>query len=82
VDDLNALILKSATIDAFLYGLITTNSFDKQAEQMLSRFEIARVPFQNLLVRLRAWFGRLGQALPAALNSVGSARAHAFMLLE
>lgn len=82
VDDLNALILKSATIDAFLYGLITTNSFDKQAEQMLSRFEIARVPFQNLLVRLRAWFGRLGTALPAALKAPGSAREHAFILLE
>ena len=82
VDDLNALILKSATIDAFLYGLITTNSFDKQAEQMLSRFEIARVPFQNLLVRLRAWFGRLGTALPAALKAPGSARDHAFILLE
>ncbi len=73
VDDLNALILKTATIDAYLYGLITTNSFDKQAEQTLSRFEIARVPFQNLLVRLRAWFGRLGKALPEALTTPGSA---------
>ena len=82
VDDLNALILKSATIDAFLYGLITTNSFDKQAEQTQSRFEIARVPFQNLLVRLRAWFGRFGAALPAALNAFGSAREHTFILLE
>ena len=82
VDDLNALILKSATIDAYLYGLITTNSFDKQAEQTLSRFEIARVPFQNLLVRLRAWYGRLGAALPAALSAEGSAKEHAFTLLE
>ena len=82
VDDLNALILKSGTIDAYLYGLITTDSFDKKAEQMMSRFEIARVPFQNLLVRLRAWFGRLGRALPEALQAPGSASEHAFILLE
>ncbi len=82
VEDLNALILKSGTIDAYLYGLITTDSFDKKAEQMQSRFEIARVPFQNLLVRLRAWFGRLGRALPEALQAPGSASEHAFILLE
>ncbi|MGV8049974.1 MAG: M3 family oligoendopeptidase [Anaerolineaceae bacterium] len=79
---LNILETKIGTLDAYLYGIITTNSFDKQAEQLYSRFEIEQLPFQNLQVRLRAWLGKVSAELPAALQSPGKAKDHAFFLLE
>ncbi|HBG60110.1 MAG TPA: hypothetical protein DDW97_04955 [Anaerolineaceae bacterium] len=82
VDELNTLLEKAYTIGAYLYLNISTNSFDKQAEQMLSRFQIDMVPLENLLVQLRKWLGEVQEALPAALHHPGSANQHAFFLLE
>jgi oligoendopeptidase F len=82
VDRLNAFMLKTDTMGAYLHGLITTNSFDKVAEQTQSRFEIEILPFNNLKLQVRKWLGSLGQALPQALQLPGTAQAHAFYLLE
>jgi len=82
VDRLNAFMLKNDTMGAYLHALTTTNSFDKAAEQMQSRFEIEVLPFNNLRLQIRKWLGGLGKALPDALLSPGSAQEHAFYLLE
>ena len=82
VDRLNAFMLKTDTMGAYLHALITTNSFDKAAEQMQSRFEIETLPFNNLKLQLRKWLGSLGEALPQALQLPGSAQEHTFYLLE
>ena len=82
VNNLNALIEKSSTIGSFLYLNISTNSFDKRAEQLLSRFQIAMVPLDNLMVKLRQWLGQVQAALPAALQLPGSASQHTFFLQE
>jgi oligoendopeptidase F len=82
VDELNTLLEKAYTIGAYLYLNISTNSFDKQAEQMLSRFQIDMVPLENLLVQAAQWLGKVHGALPAALQHPGSANQHAFFLLE
>jgi pepF/M3 family oligoendopeptidase len=82
VDELNTLLEKTYTIGSYLYLNISTNSFDKQAEQLLSRFQIDMVPLDNLLVQLRKWLGQVQRALPAALQQPGSAKQHAFFLLE
>ncbi|HAE85068.1 MAG TPA: oligoendopeptidase F [Anaerolineaceae bacterium] len=82
VDELNAALEKSSTIGAFLFLNTSTNSFDKQAEQMLSRFQIDMVPLENLIVQVRKWLGRVQEVLPAALQHPGSASQHAFFLLE
>ena len=82
IDELNTLLEKASTIGSFLFLNISTNSFDKQAEQLLSRFQIDMVPLDNLLVQLRKWLGKVQRALPEALQQPGSANQHAFFLLE
>ncbi len=82
VELFNAFMLKTDTMGAYLHALITTNSFDKAAEQMQSRFEIEVIPFSNLRLQIRKWLGTLGETLPKALHLPGSAREHQFYLLE
>lgn len=82
VDQLNAILLKASTIGSYLYGLVTTNSFDKAAEQIMSKVQIDRLPLDNLLVRVRKWFGSVRGQLDAALEFDGSAKEHRFYILE
>lgn len=82
VDQMNAISLIGHTIAAYLYGLTSTNSFDKAAEQLQSKFFIDMLPFSNLTVRVGAWLGKIADQLPAALELPGSAREHAFILRE
>ena len=82
VDQLNAILLKSGTIGSYLYGLVTTNSFDKAAEQLMSRVQIDQLPLDNLLVRMRKWFGSVRGQLASALEFDGSAKGHRFYILE
>lgn len=81
-DRLNALLITSRTIGSYLNGLTSTDSYDKQAEQLMSRFRIEQLPMNQLFIKLRAWLGALGEALPAALELPGSAKDSAFYLLE
>jgi oligoendopeptidase F len=82
VDQLNEILLKSGTIGSYLYGLVTTNSFDKVAEQLMSKVQIDRLPLDNLLVRVRKWFGSVRGQLGAVLEIEGSAKEHRFYILE
>ncbi len=78
----NALELKAGKIFAFLGAIISTDSFNKAAEQLHSRMAIAMLPLQDLSVRISAWLGALGDRLDKALEIPGAAHEHAFRLLE
>lgn len=82
VDSLNALLVKASTIGSYLYAITSTDSFDKAAEQLQSKFHIGLLPLQNLNTRIVAWLGKIADQLPAALELPGSARDHAFILRE
>lgn len=82
VDDLNALFLKTNTIRAYLNGFISTDSYNKDAMRMNSRFDISMLQINILTTRITAWLGKIKPAMPAALEIEGSARQHAFALLE
>ena len=82
VDLTNTIDTRAGTIGAFLYALTSTDSFDKAAEQLQSKFEIGLLPLRNLNVRIAAWLGSVADQLPAALAIPGSAHEHAFILLE
>ncbi len=82
VDRLNQILTTSSTIGAYLYGLTSTDSFDKDAEQFMSRFQISQLPLQNFWVRIQQWLGQLGSRLDAALALPGAAQDHAFFLRE
>jgi len=82
VENANALELKAGKIFAFLGAIISTDSFNKAAEQLHSRLAIAMLPLHDLSVRIQAWLGALGERLEKALEIPGAAHDHAFRLLE
>ena len=82
VENANALDLKAGKIFAFLGAIISTDSFNKAAEQLHSRMAIAMLPLHDLSVRIKAWLGALGDRLDKALEIPGVAHDHAFRLLE
>ncbi len=82
VEEANALELKAGKIFAFLGAIISTDSFNKAAEQLHSKMAIAMLPLHDLSVRIKAWLGALGDRLDKALEIPGIAHDHAFRLLE
>lgn len=82
VDRLNALYLKVGTIKAYLNSFITTDSFNKEALRLNSQFEILTVPFENSVMKIKTWLGKIDVALPEVLKIDGSAKAHAFFIGE
>ena len=82
VEEANALELKAGKIFSFLGAIISTDSFNKAAEQLHSRMAIAMLPLHDLSVRINAWLGALGNRLDKALEIPGAAHEHAFRLLE
>ncbi len=82
VEKLNLIFTNAGTIGAFLSGIITTDSYDKKAEQLQSQFRISMLPLRNLEVRVSAWLGKMSDQLTDALQVPGAAKEHAFALLE
>lgn len=82
VEEANALELLAGKIFSFLGAIISTDSFNKAAEQLHSKMAIAMLPLHDLSVRINAWLGALGDRLDKALEIPGAAHEHAFRLLE
>jgi pepF/M3 family oligoendopeptidase len=82
VNLMNSINTQAGTIGSYLYGLISTDSFDKAAEQLQSQFHIGLLPYRNISVRIAAWLGKIADQLPAALSIPGAAHEHAFFLME
>lgn len=61
-------VMLAETLDAFVYGLITTNSYDAEASREYSKFEMLDTRKQKLFVRLRGWIGGMEKQLPAMLG--------------
>lgn len=82
VDQLNAIILKFATIRAYLHSYITTDSYNKEALRLASQFDQVMVGFQNINVVLEAWLGTFKDRLPEVLQQGNSAGEHTFPVTE
>ena len=73
VDLINEIQTLSSTIGSYLYAITSTDSFNKAAEQLSSKFQISLLPLQNVIVRMQVWLGKMSDQLPAALAIPGSA---------
>src|SRR5512139_2185817 len=82
IDQINKIQTLSATIVPFIYSYVSTNSRDKVAMKMLSEFEQASLPMNQLMTRFKAWLGKLTPKLDQVIQNNKSAAAHAFMLRE
>lgn len=82
VDLINEIQTLQSTIGSYLYAITSTDSFNKTAEQLGSKFQISLLPLRNVIVRMGIWLGKMSDQLPAALAIPGSAHEHAFSILE
>ena len=82
IERFNVLYEPAATIQAYIYSFISTNSRDKVAMKKLSEFEQVGARMQNLSTQFQAWIGKLAPVLDGIVASNQSAAAHAFSLRE
>ncbi len=82
VDQLNAIMLKAVTIRAYIQSFLTTDSYNKEAMQISSKFDQVMVGLQNVNVVLEAWLGTFKDKLPEVLALGNSAGEHSFPVTE
>jgi pepF/M3 family oligoendopeptidase len=80
LDQLNELSLLGETLSAFVYGVLTTNSYDADAIRETSKLEILGTRRQQLEVRLKGWVGLLGDRLEKLIDAHPTLSKHGFLL--
>ena len=79
IEKLNAQALLYETLESFIHGLVTTNSYDAAAARELSKLELVDVRRQQLDVRFRGWIGSLAGLLEELIPQHPVLNAHAFL---
>src|SRR5689334_14396726 len=82
IDQINSIETLSATIGPFIYSYVTTDSRNKVATKVLSEFEQASLPMNQLTTQFTAWLGKIEPKLDKVIANNKSAKAHEFMLRE
>ena len=82
VDRMNALMEKAYTVRAYLHSFVSTDSFNQQANQMMSQFDKVLVGIQKVNVLIEAWVGQFKEVLPDVLALGNSAGEHTFPVTE
>jgi oligoendopeptidase F len=81
----NRMMLEYTTLQAYIYGFVSTDSFDTLAKRRSSELDLVGVRIQTQEMRFKAWLGSLAEAGidPAALAAHSpSAAEHVFSLEE
>jgi pepF/M3 family oligoendopeptidase len=81
----NELLRLFGTLEAYVHGFVSTDSYDTTAKRLESELEVLGVRLQRLGVLFQGWIRTIVEdphALPAALEHEGSAKEHAFFLTE
>ena len=74
----NATLEEVATLEAYIYAFVSTNTRDAAAQARLSELQQARVKLSLLVVRLTAWIGTLD--VEKLIGESDVLRAHAYLL--
>jgi len=85
LDRMNGLLQLYGTVEAYIYGFFSTDSYNTTAKRLMSELEMLRVRLERQEVLFRGWIGMVIEdpdALPRAVEHEGSAREHAFHLQE
>jgi len=83
IDHFNVTLTLAATLEAYIYSFVSTDSYNDLAKKLLSQYEQVEVRMKKLhLIRFRAFIGRVRDMLPLVLQHGGTASTHAFMLQE
>ena len=81
----NDLLRLFGTLEAYVHGFVSTDSYDTTAKRLESELEVLGVRLQRLGVFFQGWIRTIVEdpdALPAAVEHDGSAKEHAFFLTE
>ena len=83
IDHFNVTLTLAATLEAYIYSFVATDSYNDLTKKLLSQYEQVEVRMKKLhLIRFRAFIGRVRDVLPQVLQQGGTASTHAFMLQE
>jgi pepF/M3 family oligoendopeptidase len=80
LERLNELALVGETLGAFVYGVLTTNSYDADAIRETSKLEMLGTRRQLLEVRLKGWIGAMAERLEVLIHAEPALANHAFFL--
>lgn len=80
IQKLNDLARLYETLESFVYGHVTTNSYDATAARELSKLELVDVRRQQIDVRFRGWIGGLAGSLESLISKHPVLAEHAFFL--
>jgi len=81
----NRMVMLYATLQAYIYGFVSTDSFNTLAKRRTSELDLVGVRIETQEMRFKAWLGSLAEAgiRPAALAKHSPAAAdHVFTLQE
>ncbi len=85
LDRMNNLLRLYGTLEPYIYGFFSTDSYNTTAKRLMSELEMLRVRLERQEVLFRGWIGLVTEdpdTLPSALEHDGSAKEHAFYLQE
>jgi pepF/M3 family oligoendopeptidase len=79
---LNATLRLRATLEAYLYGYVTTDSYNKTAARRMSELENVSIRASKILVRFEAWVGSLEPVLDTIVASAPITKEHRLALTD
>lgn len=85
LDRMNSLLQLFGTLQAYVHGFVSTDSYNTTAKRIESELEVLGLRLERQAVLFQGWIRTISEdpdALPAALEHGGSTREHAFYLKE
>lgn len=76
IERLNSLITLWRTLEAYVYCIVSTDSYNAPAKKRLSQLELLQVRFSKCYVRFEMWVGSLAPALDRIAAGATAARTH------
>lgn len=76
----NTLLSQFATVRAYLWSFVTTDSYNTAAKRQFSEFQQLGVRLAQQQTQFQGWLGRVAAQLPEALAHSAVAADHAFFL--
>jgi len=82
LDQVNSVLLLYRTLATYTDLQVSVDSYNALAKRKMSEIEQYGVRLEQLSVPFQAWLGRRVEFLPGVIERGGTARSHAFFLIE
>lgn len=82
LEQLNDLSLRIETLNAFVYAIFTTDSYNAAGVREISKLEQLETRVRKLHVRFQAWLGSIENQLDGMIESSEACKRYAFFLRE